>query len=185
MTTAKELARYIISVIKKNMTDISPEEFDVTPLKLQKLLYYCQGYSLAPTGKPAFSDTIEAWKYDPVVESVYIEYKRYNGSIIPYGESETAEVFDETLRSIVSFVVADKGQYSGGVLAKMTHKESPWQDTYRGNYTNFEIPAEKMRNYFSDEFLRREEDYGETDEALDNIGEPVSKSELEGILESI
>ena len=46
--TAQELARYIISTVKERVSN--PEEFDITPLKLQCLLYYCQGYSLALTG---------------------------------------------------------------------------------------------------------------------------------------
>ena len=125
MITAKELAKYIISTIKNKMTDIQPDEFDVTPLKLQKLLYYCQGYSLALTGKPAFRDQIDAWNFGPVLESVYQAYKKYEGGIIPYGEIEAETIPDETLQSIVDLVLADKGQYSGGALARMTHKENP------------------------------------------------------------
>ena len=189
MMNARDLAKYIISAIKERMTGIDPEEFDVTPLKLQKLLYYCQGYSLALTGKPAFSDRIEAWRYGPVVESVYQEYKRYNGGIIPHREIETADKPDDVLQSIVNLVLSDKGRYSGEALARMTHKERPWQDSYKGsyggNYLNAEIPNEAMTDYFSQEFLKREEDYGDTDEAWDSLGEPMSKSDWEAVLEEI
>ena len=54
MVTARKLARYILYVAHER-------NIEVTPQKLQALLYYCQGYSLALTGKPAFSDPIEAW----------------------------------------------------------------------------------------------------------------------------
>ena len=185
MITAKELAQYIISTIKERMSDITPEEFDVTPLKLQKLLYYCQGYSLALTGKPAFPETIEAWAYGPVVDSVYQEYKKYSGGIIPYNDIKVANKPSEAVQSVVDLVLADKGQYSGEALARMTHKESPWRDTYGGLYTNFEISCNKMRDYFSNELLRREEDYDDRDEAWENLGEPVSISELEAALEEI
>ncbi len=185
MTTAKELAGFIINAMKRHIADIQPEEFDVTPLKLQKLLYYCQAYSLALTGKPAFSDTIEAWKFGPVVDSVYQEYKKYSGRVIPIDEITQDTQPDESLQSIIDFVVADKGQYSGEVLARMTHKESPWLDCYGGIYTNHEIPNEKIYEFFSAEILKREEDYADTDNAWDSLGEPVSTSDLEAVLEEI
>ena len=39
--------------------------------KLQKLLYYCQAWSMAWEGKPIFDDYIEAWPTGPVVLEVY------------------------------------------------------------------------------------------------------------------
>ena len=185
MVSAKRLARYIIFAIKERMTDISPEEFDVTPLKLQKLLYYCQGYSLALTGKPAFPDKIEAWQYGPVVDSVYQDYKQYSGGIIPYNGIEHEELSDETLEEVVSLVVSDKARYSGETLARATHKESPWRENFAGPYTNVPISDENMREYFSGEFSKREEDDGDADRAWDSLGEPVSVSELEAALEEI
>lgn len=54
MKTASEVAKYILH-------EAHERNVDITPHKLQELLYYFQGYSLALTGKPAFSDPIEAW----------------------------------------------------------------------------------------------------------------------------
>ena len=47
----------------------------MTNLKLQKMLYYQQGFHLAYFGTPLFDDEIEAWMYGPVVPSVYNHYK--------------------------------------------------------------------------------------------------------------
>ena len=189
MTTARELARYIISEIKKQMTGLQPEEFDVTPMKLQKLLYYCQGYSLGLTGKPAFEDKIEAWKYGPVVDSVYQEYKKYNRGIIPYEEIKEEEIQDDMLRAIVRLVLSDKSRYSGGTLARATHNEAPWKNSYKGSlgglYMNGEISKNEIKNYFAEEFQKREEDYEDVDKAWESITEPVSLSELEVALEEI
>lgn len=185
MMSAKELAKYIISEIKTRMTDSYLDEFDVTPLKLQKLLYYVQGYSLALTGKPAFREKIEAWRYGPVVESVYQEYKKYNRGIIPYMEIQADEKPDGTLLEIVKLVLLDKMRYSGETLARATHKEAPWRDNYAGNYTNAEIPADAIKKYFSGELEKREEDYEDDDQAWDSLTEPVSKMELEAALENI
>ena len=185
MLSARDLAKYIISEIKKQLTDVQPEEFDVTPLKLQKLLYYCQGYSLALTGKPIFPEKIEAWKYGPVVDSVYQEYKKYEGSIIPYSEMGTDDNSDEKLSEIVHLVLLDKGQYSGTTLAQATHKERPWRESYGGQYTNYPISEKVMKEHFMQEFLKREEDYTVEDDVWDELGETVNISELEAAIEEI
>lgn len=51
------------------------EEIDVTPLKLQKLLYFCHADSLLQSGQILVKDEFEAWSYGPVIPSVYQEFK--------------------------------------------------------------------------------------------------------------
>ena len=60
-----DVAKYILSKIK------------CTQLKLQKLLYLCYADYLCDTGKELFTDTIYAFKYGPVIDTVYKEYKKY------------------------------------------------------------------------------------------------------------
>lgn len=182
---AREAAKYIISAIKNQMTDISPEEFDVTPLKLQKLLYYCQGYSLALTGKPMFEDEIEAWNLGPVVKEIYHEYRKYSGGIIPYSSIKACDKPNETVSSIINLVLQDKGQYDGKTLARATHRERPYIESFKGAYTNAEIPVELLKEYFTEEILRREEDYEGDDEFWMSQGEPLSKTDLEAVLEEL
>ena len=88
MISAKTLAEYLIYL----NYEIQGQDADITPMKLQKLLYYCQGYSLALTGKPIFYEEIEAWKNGPVVESVYQEYKKYKNNVISISEPLTTKV---------------------------------------------------------------------------------------------
>lgn len=183
MTRATEVAGYIISMMKDEASGTEPEENDLTPLKLQKLLYYCQGYSLALTGKPAFEEEIEAWRLGPVVESVYQEYKKYNRKIIPYSSFESEP--DEVLKSIIRLVLSDKRLFSGEALSQATHKERPWVESYKGDYKNARISQELMKEYFSSEIQRREEDDDDEDEAWKSIAEPLSIKELEFLLEEI
>ena len=183
MKKATEVARCLISMMKDEASGTEPEENDLTPLKLQKLLYYCQGYSLALTGKPVFEDEIEAWRLGPVVESVYHEYKRYNRKIIPYSSLESEP--DETLKSIIRLVLSDKRLCSGEALSQATHRERPWRESYKGDYVNAVIPQELMKEYFSSELLKREEDYKDEDEAWEKLAEPLSIRELEVLLEEI
>src|ERR1700722_8483585 len=54
----------------------------LSPLKLQKLVYFAHGWCLALTGRPLISDRVQAWQYGPVIPSIYHEFKYVgNGSI--------------------------------------------------------------------------------------------------------
>ncbi|MFA0813614.1 Panacea domain-containing protein [Microbulbifer epialgicus] len=68
MLSSIELSRVLIS-------QATSKGISVCNLKLQKLLYYIQGYHLACTGTPFFLDSIEAWRHGPVIGTVYHAYK--------------------------------------------------------------------------------------------------------------
>ena len=55
-------------------------------MKLQKMLYYQQGFHLAYYGTPLFDEEIEAWMYGPVVPCVYEHFKNYGRQGIDPGE---------------------------------------------------------------------------------------------------
>lgn len=50
---------------------------DITPLALQKLLYYAQGFYKVFTDEYLFYNNCEAWVHGPVYRSVYYKYKNY------------------------------------------------------------------------------------------------------------
>ena len=54
----------------------------ISPLKLQKLLYYCQGIHLAAYDCPLFDEDIEAWEHGPVVVSIWYKYREYGNRAI-------------------------------------------------------------------------------------------------------
>ena len=122
MLDVKQVANYIIS---KN----SPEEGDVSNLKLQKLLYYCQGFHLAITGTPLFSAIIEHWDHGPVVPESYHEYKQYGKSILPAVIDFDPSVIPNESRSIIDEVLKVYGQFAPWKLRDMTHNEPPWSNT--------------------------------------------------------
>ncbi|WP_208932366.1 Panacea domain-containing protein [[Haemophilus] ducreyi] len=43
----------------------------ISNLKIQKLVYYAQGFSLAINNKPLFSEKIQAWTHGPVTPELY------------------------------------------------------------------------------------------------------------------
>ena len=68
MYSAVDVARYIIWYCKR-------QGYSISNLKLQKILYFVQAEFLVNTGKPCFSEEIEAWDFGPVVPEVYHEFK--------------------------------------------------------------------------------------------------------------
>jgi len=105
----------------------TPEQSDLlSPLRLQKLLYYAQGYALAVTGRPLFEEPVRAWRCGPVVESVYRAYERLGAHGIDPTPPPSAEPLTPRERDIAWMAWAEYGQYSAHRLAAMTRAEPAW-----------------------------------------------------------
>ena len=55
---------------------------EVTPLMLQKLLYYIQGWSFVLNGREMFEENCEAWVHGPVYKDVYNIFKQFGFNVI-------------------------------------------------------------------------------------------------------
>lgn len=130
---------------------------EITPLALQKLLYFAQGLYMASYGKPLFSDDCEAWVHGPVYPDVYQQYKKYGYNPI---EEETICFCDGSLdlslqeQDILDLVIKSFGIYSGKTLECITHNENPWR-TARGGATTIEyskniITKQSIESYFKE-----------------------------------
>ena len=138
MTTAADVARYLL-------TRSQPEEGDlVSNLKLQKLVYYAQGFNLAIHGAPLFSEEIRAWEHGPVVPGVYHTYKDQGAGGIPVPMEFNPDVLPSQARELLDEVWEVYGQFSAGKLRNMTHEEPPWKETAPGAV----ITHDKLREYF-------------------------------------
>lgn len=105
-----------------------PEVGDsITNLKLQKLLYYVQGFHLALYGKPIFKENILAWEHGPVVKEVYCEYSGCGAEAIPVPEESIS--LTEKEKDVIVGVWKVYGQFSAWKLRDMTHNEKPWKET--------------------------------------------------------
>lgn len=113
-------------------------------LKLQKMLYYEQGFHLAKFNTPLFDEEIEAWMYGPVVPAVYNHFHPHGASGISFeGEPIELNPIEEKLFNEVFTAYA---QFSAIGLMNMTHKEKPWMNTKTG--TGNVISKETLKNYF-------------------------------------
>jgi uncharacterized phage-associated protein len=148
--------------------------------KLQKLLYYCQGWSLAWAGKPMFLGRIEAWKDGPVVTQVYRVQKYY-----PLDPPGSAEALTDSEKKTVQAVVGFYGRYSTAQLVELTHREQPWRIARRGMAVGApcknEVGREAMREYFTSfasEAYTLREDLRRTVDVLLSIPEYAADSPL-------
>lgn len=119
-------------------------------LKLNKLCYYAQGWSLAKRGIPLFDEEIQAWQYGPVIPTVYNAYKGYVSDYISKPIEQLDEsCLDEEEVEIITDVYINYGKYSSAGLIDMTHKKgTPWSDVYVPMENNT-ISKETMKIYFS------------------------------------
>ena len=129
---------------------------EVTPLTLQKLLYYIQGNYAAIYDKPLFDALCEAWVHGPVYRNVYNLFRdfKYNpiddDRFVPLKES--ALPLTPEAKEVVDRVLDTFGMYSGKVLESITHKEAPWLDARKGflpdETSHAEISLDAMKSYF-------------------------------------
>ena len=136
--TAREVADYFLWKLDEEVGD------NLSNLKLQKLLYYAQGFHLAVMRRELFDSPIAAWKYGPVVESVYHDFKQYRAGAIPKPDGFDPESIATDTREILDEVFEVYGQFSALRLMEMTHEEPPWRDTP----ICAEITQGRMKDYF-------------------------------------
>ena len=154
MPSAKDVAQYILSKQNVEAQDI------ISNLKLQKLTYYAQGFTLALTGKPLFSEEIQAWDHGPVVPSLYHDYKRFEGgAILPPSPEEVAAVesrLSNKQKEIIDEVYDVYGQFSAWKLRNLSHEDAPWIDHY--GKLNPVISPSEMQTYFKTLLINNNED---------------------------
>ena len=118
-------------------------------MKLNKLLYFGQGYYLQKYKKPMFEDAFEAWPHGPVVPAVYYQYNKFgNAPILEYDEIQAKKAPPEVAEVLMD-VARKYGRYNAATLRNMTHTPSgPWAKVYREGERNIPIPVESIQEYF-------------------------------------
>ena len=132
-----------------------PETGDVmTHLRLQKLVYYAQGWSLALSNKALFDDRIEAWPHGPVCVNLWNRFKGFRFNPIPREEiASDLGAIKKADRRVLEDVWRVYGQFTAKRLEEMTHSETPWINA-RGELapeekSNNSLKVDDMKDYFS------------------------------------
>ena len=140
--------------VKKGIEEKKP----VTQMKLQKMVYFAQGYHLVRFGTSLIEEEFEAWKFGPVIPSIYHTYKLYGSeeitddTLIPNVsslESSLATLSYQALDAI-NYTWEVTRNISAVALSVWSHKEgSPWAEAFRPNVHSIPIKNEKIGQYFT------------------------------------
>jgi uncharacterized phage-associated protein len=129
---------------------------EVTPLALQKILYFIQGIYMVLFNKPIYKEDCMAWVHGPVYEEVYDLFKNFKYNPIEDDRfaifKDRFEELSDNEKKVIDLVINTFGKYSGKVLESITYEESPWKNARIG-YESSEpsrevISKEEIRNYF-------------------------------------
>ena len=115
----------------------------MSAMKLQKLVYYSQAWSLVWDDEPLFSENIEAWINGPVVPALYQQHKGifkiYPGSI-----GGNPETLTTNQKETINAVCDAYSKFNAQQLSDLTHSETPYQNA-RANLA----PNERGHNVIS------------------------------------
>lgn len=137
-------------LIKMADDDIANGGDNLTNLKLQKLLYYEQGYHLAAFNTPLFNEAVEAWMYGPVIPAAYDFYQQYGATSLPVDDEVIVLTNDE--EALFYQVYDAYREFSAIGLMNKTHQERPWMMVQPKNRGSI-ISQESMKAYFKTQMV--------------------------------
>ncbi len=141
----------------KTISFIFAELEEVTPLMLQKLLYFIQGISFSLNKRPMFPEDCQAWIHGPVYLEVYnlfrdFKYNPIDDSRFVIFQKRKNNLSEEDHR-VIQLVMDTFGQCSPKELERITHHEEPWILSRKGYgdniVSNTVIEQEKICSYFT------------------------------------
>ena len=156
IVSATPLSYYILSYVPSNQ------------LKLQKLVYYSEGWHLAYFELSLIREDFEAWIHGPVVRSMWDDYKKTKCNMLTdlHLKDEDSEKirnsFNKLLNpqqiELLSDVIKEYGDKSSYHLEALSHSEPPWREA-RNGYLPSErseaiISKETMKNYYQSLFSK-------------------------------
>ena len=135
-------------------------------LKLIKLVYIAHGWHLGVNKKPFIREKVEAWKYGPVIRSVYDAFKhrgklpitdRATTGVEPEMKTTIDESIDKSACQFLDKIWNFYRDFLGLELSKITHKEgTPWHDVWHDdeNQNAFGIVIEErdIKEYYGGKF---------------------------------
>ncbi|HHJ7078166.1 TPA: Panacea domain-containing protein, partial [Streptococcus pyogenes] len=142
--------------------------YPINNLKLQKLLYFVNVRNILENGVPLFEESMEKWKYGPVVPDVYHEYKRFGAFSIstdemimeyiefshsPVADLEITEYNPENVENtgLIENTVAALYNRDPFELVNITHRHTPWkkdEDRIMEGIQGIKYTIEEIKDYF-------------------------------------
>ena len=157
ISSSKEVGRYYLGgyVMERSIFDVVDFVLgkypELTTMKLQKLMYYIQAWSLAWDDKPMFKEEFQAWANGPVCHELF---KKHKGKFVVTSEDFEAREyeFSETELDTIEAVLDFYGDKEPHWLSELTHSEDPWllarDGCAPGDSCNKVISKESMQEYY-------------------------------------
>ena len=143
----------VLHIANKIIARIDTERGEfISNLKLQKLLYYMQGYFIAVFGDKLFENEIEAWQYGPVVREMYNHFKSNGAAPISLEQNAEIAQLSDAEESLFDEIYKEYSQFSAIKLMEMTHEELPWKKTFNEEAQGI-IPIDLLRKYFKTQII--------------------------------
>lgn len=152
MSTPKRRGKKTMASVLDVAQYILEQRGEMTAMKLQKLVYYCQAWHIAWRDNVMFPERIEAWVDGPVAPELWKKHRgSFRVSSIPgaKGGNNLSAADKDTIKKVLKFY----GDKSPQWLIDLTHQEKPWRDARRGipdgvPSTNV-IPPQVMGRYYA------------------------------------
>ncbi|MCQ2128293.1 MAG: DUF4065 domain-containing protein [Bacteroidaceae bacterium] len=172
LVSIKDFAKFMgLSMLQRNIS--------VSPLKLQKLLYYQQAWHMVFFGREntLFADVPEAWVNGPVYTSIYPVYKdKVDGMcdhmkpehFLQEGEDMNSAIeslakemdLEDEEMNLANEIIMLYGTKSQNYLIFLTHSEDPWAEKRIGlqpyEASSTPISLDTMYRYYKE----RHDKYG-------------------------
>lgn len=139
MVSAHDVASFILK-----------EHGEMTAMKLQKLVYYAQAWSLVWDETPLFHERIEAWANGPVIPALYAVHR--GQFLLKRWPNGVASKLSKTARETILAVLRFYGPKPSQWLSDLTHAEAPWLEARKGlapgERGNREITHASLAEYY-------------------------------------
>lgn len=134
----------------------------VTQMKLQKLVYFAQGYHLAKYNEPLIKESFQAWMFGPVVPEIYQDFKLYGSklitdtaSFIPSEPGKNKYLLNNEAVDSITYTWDVLKDFSAMALSNWTHQpNTPWSNVYDPDQKSTPISNEEIKSYFQKLLIR-------------------------------
>lgn len=132
---------------------ITSQYAELSAMKLQKLMYYAQAWSLVWEEEPLFDSEFEAWANGPVLPTIYARHRGMFKVKPELFSDGSIENLSDTQRDNIDRVLKFYGEKTAQWLSNLTHQESPWLEargeTPVGQPSSNTISISSMHEYYS------------------------------------
>lgn len=120
MASVFDVAKYILET-----------QGQMSTMKLQKLCYYCQAWSLVWDDQQLFEEEFRAWANGPVCAELFFATQgKY--AVCAADENGNSNNLTSTQKETIDAVLEHYASHNAQWLSQLTHMEAPWNDARVG-----------------------------------------------------